>query len=409
MVSSHCGPTHCYNGHCWLVERIFTVRLSSLPVSLLALALCLPLQARENPEAGQWFVSPVVAMKEAPREHDVGTSTDLALGVGYGITDDFAAEVAYLTWAAERGDADSVWLSGLWSFSKARPALQPYVVFGAGRSSFTVDGGSDDTASQVFAGFGAFGDLGTRVSWRADLRAVKTSGASPLDPFAQVGVALFLGDVSPYPPPDRDGDGVPDAEDDCPGTPPGTEVGDNGCVIPPDSDGDGVVDADDACPDTPENVAVDGRGCPLDGDGDGVPDYLDKCPDMPGKGEDGCPLVPNEPIEFTVLFDLDRSEIRKDQWETLRKGADMLLRYSEAKATIDGHADSIGATGYNQALSERRAATVRDYLVAVGVDPSRLRTVGHGETKPVAENDTPDGRQQNRRVTTITLSVPSAR
>jgi len=89
-----------------LVERIVTVRLSSLPVPLLALALCLPLEARENPEAGQWFVSPVVAMKEAPRKHDVGASTDLALSVGYGITDDWAAEAAYLSWSALQGRND---------------------------------------------------------------------------------------------------------------------------------------------------------------------------------------------------------------------------------------------------------------------------------------------------------------
>lgn len=385
------------------------MRVSRLPLSVLALGLCATLHARENPEAGQWFISPVVAMKEAPRSHDVGASTDLALGVGFGITDDWAAEVAYLSWAADRGDADSVWLSGLWSLPKARPALQPYVVVGAGRTSFAVDGASDEAASQMFAGFGAFGDLGMRVSWRADVRAVKTSGASPLDPFAQVGVSLFLGDVTPYPEPDRDGDGVPDAKDDCPDTPPGVPVDENGCPFPPDSDGDGVMDADDACPGTPEGVEVDERGCPLDRDGDGVPDYLDECPDTPGKGENGCPLVPDEPIEFTVVFDLDRSDIREDQWTILREGADLLLKYSEADVTIAGHADSTGRASYNQGLSERRATTVRDYLLAVGVDASRIKTAGYGEARPVADNATEAGRQANRRVTTVTLRAPNAR
>ncbi len=346
-------------------------------------------------------------MKEAPRSHDVGASTDLAIGVGFGITDNWAAEVAYLSWAAGRGDADSTWLSGLWSLPKARRALQPYVVVGAGRTSFAVDGGSDDSASQVFGGFGAFGDLGTRVSWRADVRAVKTSGANALDPFAQVGVALFLGDVSPYPSPDRDGDGVPDPDDRCPGTPPGVPVDEDGCPFPADSDG--VVDADDACPNTPEGVEVDERGCPLDRDGDGVPDYLDKCPDTPGKGEDGCPLAPDEPIEFTVVFDVDRSDIRADQWQTLRDGADLLLEYSEAEVSIEGHTDSTGRASYNQGLSERRAATVRDYLVAVGVDASRIATAGYGEEKPIADNATAAGRQENRRVTTVTLHAPGER
>ena len=348
-------------------------------------------------------------MKEAPRKHDVGTSTDLALSVGYGITDDWAAEAAYLSWSADRGDANSFWLSGLWSLPKARRALQPYVVFGTGRSSFGVDGGPDEDATQVFAGLGAFGDIATRVSWRADVRVVKTSGARPLDPFAQVGIALFLGDVAPYPQPDRDGDGVPDADDDCPATPPGVPVDERGCPFPPDSDGDGIADPDDACPGTPEGVAVDERGCPLDRDGDGVPDYLDKCPDTPGEGEDGCPLVPVEPISFTVLFDVDESHIRADQEATLREGIAMLLKYSGAEALIEGHTDWQGRATYNQGLSERRANAVRDRLIAAGVDASRLTTVGHGELKPVADNSTAEGRQENRRVTTVTLQAPAER
>lgn len=379
---------------------------------LLALLLCVSAQARENPEAGQWFVSPVLAMKESPRAYDVGQSTDLGIAIGYGLTDDFAAELAYLSWSAERGDADSTWLSGLWSLPKARPQFQPYVVFGGGRTAFSPDGSADERRGQVFGGIGAFGDLGARVSWRGDVRAVKTADAGPFDPFAQVGITVFMGEVSPYPPPDRDGDGVPDARDRCPGTPLGRPVDENGCEFPPDDDDDGVENAKDACPGTPDRVAVDDRGCPLDRDGDGVPDYQDDCPDSSTGakvGPDGCYVIPDPPVEFTVHFDIDDADIRADQRAVLREGAALLRRYPTAEAVIEGHTDSTGRTAYNQGLSERRAASVRDHLIAAGVDADRLSTVGHGETQPVADNSSAEGRQANRRATTMTVRVPATR
>jgi OOP family OmpA-OmpF porin len=90
---------------------------------------------------------------------------------------------------------------------------------------------------------------------------------------------------------DSDGDGVPDARDECPNTPAGVQVYSNGCPV--DTDGDGVPDYLDKCPNTPRGMAVDANGCPTDSDGDGVPDHLDKCPNTPaGVAVDanGCPI-----------------------------------------------------------------------------------------------------------------------
>lgn len=108
----------------------------------------------------------------------------------------------------------------------------------------------------------------------------------------QAGFSLRLGRSQPRVR-DRDGDGVPDAVDRCPNTPPGEKVDARGCPVPKDSDGDGVNDAVDACPNTATGVKVDAAGCPLDADKDGVPDYLDRCPNTPpGMKVDqtGCPL-----------------------------------------------------------------------------------------------------------------------
>ena len=90
---------------------------------------------------------------------------------------------------------------------------------------------------------------------------------------------------------DADGDGVPDDEDKCPGTPPGTKVTVDGCPI--DADGDGVPDLQDKCPNTKKGVLVDANGCPEDTDGDGVPDFRDQCPDTPSEvtvNMFGCPI-----------------------------------------------------------------------------------------------------------------------
>ena len=384
--------------------------LRSFIVAMLGCWLAVPFsaQARENPEAGQFFLSPLGAIADSPGDYDMGSMTGGGIGVGYGFTDSLAGEVSYLAWDGDDGDGDTVWFTGLWSLPRANKSFQPMVLVGGGRTKFDPDGIESDSRTQFFGGFGAFGDLGERFSWRADFRAVKTDGSGAVDPFGQIGVTLFLGEVSPYPLRDSDGDGVPDINDKCPETPLGVPVDEDGCPFPSDSDGDGVPDDRDACPDTPAGVAVDDRGCPLDGDGDGVPDYRDKCLDTQAGavvGDDGCYVHPDEPITFTVLFDTDRSDIRADQEETIRRGLEMLRRYPITDAVIEGHADWRASQAHNQPLSERRAAAVRDYLVAGGIDPGRLTTVGYGELRPVADNRTPDGQRQNRRATTITVQV----
>lgn len=366
--------------------------------------------ARENPEAGQIFVSPVGALMDSPSGDDLGNLAGGGVALGYGITDRLAGEISYLAWNGDGGDADTVWITGIWTLPKAGKVFQPMVLAGGGRTKFDPDGLDSDSQGQWFGGFGAFGDLGERISWRADFRAVKTNGSSTVDPFGQIGITVFLGDVSPYPLRDSDGDGVPDINDTCPGTPPGTPVDEGGCPFPPDSDGDGVADDRDACPDTPAGAAVDGRGCPLDRDGDGVPDYMDKCPDSQTGAvvdENGCYTHPQEPVAFTVFFDTDRADIRADQEATIRSGLEMLRKYPITDAVIEGHADWRGSQAHNLPLSQRRAESVRNYLVAGGIDAGRLSIVGHGELRPAADNRTPEGRQQNRRVTTITVKARS--
>jgi outer membrane protein OmpA-like peptidoglycan-associated protein len=99
-----------------------------------------------------------------------------------------------------------------------------------------------------------------------------------------------------------------------------------------------------------------------------------------------------------VHFDFNKANIRADAKPTLDEAAATLKDHGSIAITVEGHTDSVGSEAYNQKLSVRRAAAVRDYLAGQGVDASRMTVVGKGKADPVASNDTADGRAQNRRV-----------
>jgi OOP family OmpA-OmpF porin len=201
---------------------------------------------------------------------------------------------------------------------------------------------------------------------------------------------------------DTDKDGIADYLDKCPGTPAGVAVDKDGCPL--DADKDGVPDYLDKCPDTPAGVAVDKDGCPLDSDKDGVPDYLDKCPDTPAGSvveKDGC-IHEKITITLNVEFDYKKAVVKEKYNDEIKKVADFLKEFPDKTATIEGHTDNIASDDYNQKLSEERANAIRQYLIEkFGIEESRLTAVGYGETKPIADNDTEEGRQKNRRVEVV--------
>lgn len=210
-------------------------------------------------------------------------------------------------------------------------------------------------------------------------------------------------------PTDGDGDGVFDGLDQCEGTPSGATVDENGC--PTDSDGDGVFDGIDQCEGTPEGATVDESGCPMDSDGDGVLDGIDRCPGTPegrevdaeGCGEFEAALAQGRLVLRDINFAFNSAELDEQSRTVL---ADVAVAIRNAIANnpgitieVQGHTDAIGSEQYNQSLSERRAASVREYLVSVESSIAEsLTTAGYGESQPVASNDTDEGRAQNRRV-----------
>ncbi|MEZ4387928.1 MAG: OmpA family protein [Candidatus Krumholzibacteriia bacterium] len=215
---------------------------------------------------------------------------------------------------------------------------------------------------------------------------------------------------------DNDQDGIADIDDQCPDDPEDRDgfQDEDGCPDP-DNDGDGIIDARDGAPDQAEDIDgfQDQDGVPdLDNDQDGVPDTLDKCPNTPaGVKVDatGCPLPEPEPapeikaldtglVLEGVTFKSGSAQILPSSLSVLQRVADSLKQNPDVRVEVRGHTDSVGAAEVNRQLSHRRAIAVRDFLIQLGVNPSRITAVGFGEDYPVASNETPQGRAANRRV-----------
>ena len=138
---------------------------------------------------------------------------------------------------------------------------------------------------------------------------------------------------------------------------------------------------------------------PADSDGDGVPDDVDKCPDSATDkpvDADGCTIV--SVVLKNVQFESNSSELTAGSSESLDKVVNAMNEYDQLRIEIQAHTDNMGEAAYNLSLSEKRANSVRDYLIAKGVAANRMVVKGFGETQPIADNSTRDGRATNRRV-----------
>jgi OOP family OmpA-OmpF porin len=151
-----------------------------------------------------------------------------------------------------------------------------------------------------------------------------------------------------------------------------------------------------------------------DSDNDGVPDSRDKCPNTPAGEQvdaDGCPVgLPGGQKEVSitleVLFDTNKAVVKPQYLPNVEKLAQFMRDYPNTSADIEGHTDSKGTNDLNKRLSQRRADSVRETLISqFGIDANRLRAVGYGEERPIADNNTAAGRQQNRRVVAVITAV----
>ncbi|MDD2160867.1 OmpA family protein [Pseudomonas sp. MIL19] len=154
-----------------------------------------------------------------------------------------------------------------------------------------------------------------------------------------------------------------------------------------DEDEDGVFDRRDRCPGTPPNTSVHPNGCP-------IKEYA-STPVEPEPIE----VMEAVRVELDVKFDFNKSDVKENSQADIKSLADFMKQYPQTTTTVEGHTDAIGSEAYNQGLSERRANAVRDVLVNQhGISSSRVSSVGYGESRPVADNDSESGRAINRRV-----------
>jgi outer membrane protein OmpA-like peptidoglycan-associated protein len=208
---------------------------------------------------------------------------------------------------------------------------------------------------------------------------------------------------------DNDQDGIVDERDRCPVN---AEDRDNfqdedGCPEP-DNDQDGFKDPIDQCPNEAEDPDgfEDDDGCPeADNDKDGILDSDDACPTAPGPAETkGCPrAVRLDAGQIRILqrieFETKRAELRPSA-EPILDEVRLVLQVNPQikKVRIEGHTDDRGADKFNLDLSQRRAETVRQWLITGGIDAERLSAEGLGETRPLVPNDSAENLQTNRRV-----------
>lgn len=373
---------------------------SLLSASLLSLAT--PTLAE-----GGFTVTPSVGSFNFDSDRELEDETFQSLGLGYKFDNPFQVELVYVKSdpESESGtvdiDYDSFRLDTLYHFSESD--VQPYVLAGIGHSDFDGD----------LSGFSEFGDgnenslnLGAglkfkfseQVALRSEIRGIKDleTETDHIDTAISVGLQFLFGKVNDSTPVE-------------PVTEPAEELVDG------DADGDGVTDSNDLCPGTPSGVEVDSQGCALDSDGDGVADYKDDCPDSEAGAkvdEYGCYIVLEETveIELEVNFATNLDVISSEDYSEIRDLADFMTEYPETEVVIEGHTDSRGDAGYNQSLSEKRAAAVAKVLVSeMGIDASRVSSVGYGEERPIADNMYEDGRAQNRRVVGVVSAIVKTR
>lgn len=370
-------------------------------LAALGLAAALPLAAHADESTNKWYVAPMLygTWVSSAKQADDDYSYGVAIGRNFG--ERFSLEVGYNHGKFDGAiglselQLDAVSLDGLLHFYRGS-RIHPYLTAGLFAIEGDRDVGPEGSGSGLQAGLGIMTNLYTNpartavVSLRGELknrwtfRARRPERDDQSDFLAGIGLQIHFGAANPLP-------AAIVAEEPAPAPEP---------EAPKDSDGDGVVDPNDKCPDTPAGAAVDANGCELDSDGDGVVDRLDKCPGTPAGVKvdaNGCEI--EEIVLRGVTFDTNEATLKQSSVAILDGIAQLLAKRPDAKVEIRGHTDSVGRDAYNQKLSERRAQSVVDYLVSKGIPAANLSARGLGETQPIAPNDTPEGREQNRRVT----------
>lgn len=341
------------------------IKAGLLGASLLGIATS-P-QAQNRPEA--WTLTPYVGGYLFDSKQDLESAPIFGLRAGYNFNANIGAELfgSYLLTESDRDsgpDANverNVYRFGgnlLYHFQPTKK-LVPFVAVGYGRYNITVPDLNRPKTNKSLAEYG--GGLKYFVSDDFALRAdiSHAIGFSPsIDNVEYTfGVTWQIGGVRPV-------------------SPPAATVTEPvvcaACVVPPriDSDGDGVEDALDKCPGTPKGLKVDSDGC----------------------------VITQTIVLRAINFVFDTADLTEPSKTSIDEVYAVFKSQPNLKLEIGGHTDSKGSDAYNLKLSQRRADTVKAYLVSKGANAANITAKGYGESRPISSNDSPEGRADNRRV-----------
>jgi OmpA-OmpF porin, OOP family len=345
----------------------------TIMAGILILSLCMAGTVMGEIRPGAVTISPMVGGLYF--DHDDGLNEDnhpnlFSYGLGYNINKNWAIELL-LGYAKPTFEAPGFsttvqtyqyQVDGVFHLLP-ESMITPYLAGGIGAITYDPDAGGSQTKAQFNVGGGLKMELNEMFALRADVRKMLALDNSDIRDLSKhdnwsylLGVTMSFGGekevmAAPEPPPAPAPEPVvvaPAPEPPC-----------------TDTDGDGVCDDVDKCPNTPKGATVDERGCWV--------------------------------ISCVVLFDLNKADLKPMAKEELDKIYN-ILKEDGLTIEIQGYTCNLGTEEYNRKLSERRANSVKSYLMKKGISKDRLTTVGYGESNPAASNDTEEGRAKNRRV-----------
>ena len=377
--------------------------MKKLLTGLTLLAAAIPTVNAEEVDSG-FYIFPSIGYFFLDSDRDADDAPAVTFAAGYQFNNRFATEAAYGIFSSESEitgkdiDGSYYHIDGLYHLSDSN-TLTPFIVAGIGNMDLDTEGSENDDETSYNAGLGVKHDLTNQLSIRTEARMFYGNDSNNKDTLLNVGLVYLFG---------------------------GSSSSNNGEVTSKyDSDGDGVMDSDDQCPNTATGASIDSKGCvaevatpasvvapaavvaPIDSDADGIVDSADKCPETPAEAkvdENGCQLTIAEPVSQTlhVQFANNSDAVPESAKNEIKSLSVFMTSYPSTKVTIEGHSDSSGNANYNQDLSERRAKAIAKSLVEeFGIEGTRVDAKGYGEENPIADNNTAEGRKENRRVVAV--------
>lgn len=291
-------------------------------------------------------------------ENPIEDANTWGLGFGYVLDENWTLDAVASKYSTETQsgnvdvDGTQYRLDALYHIN-TESLWRPYVAFGVGDQEVEWDNDESHRDTLLNLGAGVKRNLGGNWEFRTDVRAFNSLDNEYTDLALNAGISYLFGG-SPAPVKAAPVVAAPEPEKD--------------------SDGDGVLDSKDQCPDTPKTHKVDAVGCSLK-------------------------LTETVSIELKITFDTAKAIIKPEFEGEVAKLATFMNQYADTVVTVEGHTDSQGSDAYNQKLSQSRADSVKASLITkYGIGADRVKAIGYGEAKPVANNATAPGREQNRRV-----------